>query len=223
MALTFIVSGTNRLRFALDSVDLAERLGCSIYMGAGSQAEFGRVDVPLVEETSPHPETAYGMAKLCAGQMTRLECKRRKITHIWPRILSTYGPYTQDTTILNYTINCLLHGKKPSLTGCEQIWDFLYVDDAARALLLLAEKGKDGEVYLVASGEAKPLRHYIEIVQEKIDPNMEIGYGDIPYGEDTVMYLKGDISKIKNEVGFKQEVSFEDGILKTIEWAKGYY
>lgn len=213
----------DNIRYALDSVELAERLGCSTYLGAGSQAEYGRVNAALVEDINPHPETAYGMAKLCAGQMTRLECKKRNIKHIWPRILSTYGPNTQDTTILNYTIKCLLHGEKPSLTECRQIWDFLYVDDAARALLLLAEKGKNGEVYLIASGNARPLKDYIEIIRKKVNPNAEIGYGDIPYGDDMVMYLKGNISKIKDEVGFKPQITYEEGISRTIEWAKGYY
>lgn len=213
----------DNIRYALDSVLLAKKLGCTTYVGAGSQAEYGRTNRALTEDTFPRPETAYGMAKLCAGQMTRLECKNQGIKHIWPRILSTYGPNTQDTTIINYTINCLLHGQKPSLSACEQIWDFLYVDDAAKALIMLAEKGKDGEIYNVSSGNVRTLKEYIEIVRNKINPSAEIGYGVLPYGEGTVMHLEGDITKLKKEVGFEPQINFEDGIIKTIEWAKEYY
>lgn len=60
-----------------------------------------------------------------------------------------------------------MNGEKPSLSGCEQIWDFLYVDDAAKALLLLAEKGKDGEIYNVSSGSATTLKEYVEIIRKK--------------------------------------------------------
>lgn len=213
----------NNIRYALDSVLLAKKMGCDTYVGAGSQAEYGRTDEILTEKTYPKPETAYGMAKLCAGQMTRLACKKCGLKHIWPRMLSTYGPYTQDTTIINYTINCLLHGEKPSLSGCEQIWDFLYVDDAAKALLLVAEKGTDGEIYNVSSGRAATLKGYIEIIRNKINPDAEIGYGDLPYGKETVMHLEGDITKLKNETGFVPMISFEEGVIKTIEWAKKYY
>ena len=213
----------DNIRFSLDSVFLAKKIGCNVYVGAGSQAEYGNVTDMLTENTFPKPETAYGMAKLCAGQMTRLECQSQGIRHIWARILSTYGPNTQDTTILNYTIHCLLHDKKPSLSNCEQIWDFLYVDDAARALLLLSENGKNGEVYNVSSGTARPLRDYIEIIRNKINPEAVIGYGDLAYGEGNVMHLEGDISKLKKDTGFIPTTQFEEGIAKTISWAEEYY
>lgn len=213
----------DNIRYALDSVSLAKKLGCTVYVGAGSQAEYGRHNCAITEETIPKPETAYGMAKLCAGQMTRLECKNQGIKHIWPRIFSTYGPNTQDTTIINYTINCLLHDKKPSLSKCEQIWDFLYVDDAARALLMLAEKGRDGEVYNVSSGKVAKLKDYTEIVKKMINSDATIGYGDLPYSVDTVMHLEGNIKKIKEEISFVPLIEFEEGINNTIQWAKEYY
>ena len=213
----------DNIKYSLDSVDLAERLGCHTYVGAGSQAEYGRKDVALTEGLIPNPESAYGMAKLCAGQMTRLSCKNKGIRHIWPRILSTYGAYTQDTTIINYTLNCLLNGKKPSLTKCEQIWDFIHVDDAARALLMLAEKGKDGEIYCIGSGTSRMMKDYILEISNLIDSSIPIGFGDISYNDNTVMHLVGDISKLKQEIGFEPCISFSEGIKKTIEWAKEYY
>lgn len=211
------------IKWALDSVVLAKKLGCYVYVGAGSQAEYGRTNDILTETLVTNPETAYGIAKLCAGQMTRLECERLGIRHVWPRILSTYGPNTQDSTIINYTINCLLHGKSPSLTACEQVWDFLYVDDAAKALMLLAEKGKDKEVYIVSSGCAFAMKEYIEIIREKMTSNVTIGYGDVVYNNQTVMHLQGDISKLRRDTGFVPSIDFNEGIERTIEWAKEYY
>lgn len=213
----------DNIRYSVDSVLLAKKLQCKTYVGAGSQAEYGRTYEVLNEDTPVHPETAYGMAKLCAGQMTRMECKKYGIKHIWPRILSTYGPNTQDSTILNYTIKSLLNKEKPNLTKCEQIWDFLYVDDAARALMLLAEKGNDGEIYCVSSGRTKKLKEFIDITKEKLNVDMKIGFGNIPYDENTVMHLAGDITKLQNTTGFVPEISFEEGIIKTIQWAKEYY
>lgn len=213
----------DNIKYSIDSVTLAGKLQCAVYVGAGSQAEYGRTDEVLNENTAVKPETAYGMAKLCSGQMTRMECKKYGIKHIWPRILSTYGPNTQDTTILNYTIKCLLNQEKPSLTKCEQVWDYIYVDDAARALLLLANKGNDGDIYCVSSGMTRTLRDFIEITKAKMNSNIEIGFGDLPYGDDTPMHLAGDISKLKKETGFEPFISFEEGIQRTIEWAKDYY
>jgi nucleoside-diphosphate-sugar epimerase len=117
----------------------------------------------------------------------------------------------------------LLRGEKPALTACEQIWDFLYVDDAAKALMLLAEKGRDGEIYCVSSGQSKTLREYVSIACKVLGCDTEIGFGEIPYGETTVMHLEGNITKLRNETGFEPGISFEDGIKKTIEWAREYY
>lgn len=213
----------DNVKYSIDSVILADRMKCKVYVGAGSQAEYGRKNEIINEMTSVNPETAYGMAKLCSAQMTRLECKKRGLRHVWPRIFSTYGPNTQDTSILNYAIKELLQGKKPSLTGCDQIWDFLYVEDAARALLLLADQGKDGETYCIASGKSLPMREYIEITKNLIDHELNIGYGDILYDTNTVMHLEADVNKIRNEVGFVPETGFEAGIKKTIDWAREYY
>lgn len=211
------------IQYALDAVDLASRLGCSVYVGSGSQAEYGRTDEILTESTIPRPETAYGMAKLCAGQMTRLACRQKGIRHIWPRILSAYGPKCQPQSVLNYTLTELLNDRRPSLSGGDQIWDFIYTGDVARALLLLAEKGQDGEVYVIGSGDARPLREYLmtarEVVEKKVGRSVpELGLGDKPYSESAVMHLACDISKLKRDTGFSLEASFDKGIENTIDW-----
>lgn len=206
------------VQYSVDAVELAKRLGCRIFIGAGSQAEYGRTDDILTEQTPCYPETAYGMAKLCAGQMTRLKCRQIGIDHIWPRILSGYGPNCQPQTIVNYTITELLKGQSPRLTDCEQIWDFIYTGDVARALLLLAQKGESEETYMIGSGKSKPLKDYIEIIRKVINPEIPVLYGKKPYTDTTVMHLACDISKLRVATGFQPQVSFEDGIRKTIEW-----
>lgn len=211
------------IQYSLAAVELAQRLGCEVFLGAGSQAEYGRKDVMLTESLEACPETAYGMAKLCAGQMTRLACKQKGMRHVWPRILSTYGPGSQPQTVINYTICELIEGRSPSLTRGEQWWDFLYVKDAARALLMLAEKGKDGEIYLVGQGQSDYLYHYLEIVRRTAEECMgrsmsALGLGEKPYTEQTVMHLSCDTSKLRKDTGFVPTISFEEGIQKTIQW-----
>ena len=206
------------IEYALDSVNLAEKLGCTIYIGAGSQAEYGKQMDIINEETQPLPDTAYGIAKLCAGQMTRLACKKKNIEHIWPRIFSVYGPCCADSTVVQHTIKELLLGESPELSGGDQIWDFLYLKDAGDALLRLALYGKNGETYCVASGKSKKLKDYLSIIQKIINPNIELVFGKIPYNENTVMFLQADIQKLRHDTGFIPKYTFEDGIKETINW-----
>ena len=152
--------------------------------------------------------------------MTRIECQKLKIKHIWMRILSIYGPYDGEKTMITSTIRKLLAGEVPEFTKGEQLWDYLYSKDAGRAMLLLGQKGVDGRIYPIGSGKTKPLHEYIELMRDAIDPELLLAIGAIPYAPKQVMHLCADISQLTEDTGFVPEISFEEGIKETIEWAK---
>ncbi len=208
------------VQYTLDAVYMAHRLNCKVFVGAGSQAEYGIVEGKLSSKTPVNPEMGYGIAKLCAGQMSRLECRRLGLRHEWTRILSIYGPYDGESTMIISGIRQMLRGQRPSFSKGEQQWDYLYSQDAARALYLIALKGKDGAVYPLGSGEAYPLYEYIETMRVSIDKKLEVGIGEFPYGERQVMYLCADIKELTEDTGFVPFVSFKEGIQNTIDWCK---
>ena len=210
----------NNVRYAVEAVHAARNLGCKVFIGAGSQAEYGRVEGRLKPDTPVFPENGYGMAKLCAGQMTRLECQKLGMDHIWPRILSIYGPRDGMGSMISSTINTLLRGKTPKLTLGIQKWDYLYSEDAAQALLLCAQKGRNGAVYPLGSGRAMPLKDYIDILRDAIDPSLDLDYGAVAYGPRQVMWLEADITALHEDTGFRPVTSFEEGIRKTIDWVR---
>ena len=210
----------DNIRYTVDAVHAARRLGCSVFVGAGSQAEYGRHNEALACHTPCFPENGYGMAKLCAGQMSRVECEKLDIDPIWPRILSVYGPCDGMGSMVMGTIARLLRGEKPSLTAGEQLWDYLYADDAALALYLMALHGRRGAVYPLGSGQARPLRTYIEALRDAIDPALPLGFGEVPYGAMQVMRLEADISALVRDTGWRPKVDFPTGIRQTIDWMK---
>ncbi|MGN1089603.1 MAG: NAD-dependent epimerase/dehydratase family protein [Huintestinicola sp.] len=213
-------SQTDNIKYTLDAVKAAKALGCECFIGAGSQAEYGRHNELLTPETPCFPENGYGMAKLCAGQMSRHMCSELGMRHIWARILSVYGPYDGENSMISFVIRTLLNGDEPSLTAGEQMWDYLFSYDAADALYLMWQKGRDGGVYPLGSGKVRPLREYIEILRDSIDPQLPLGLGKNPYGTNQVMYLGADISTLEKELGFKPAYSFESGIKLTIDSIK---
>lgn len=206
--------------YALDAVNLAYKLGCHTFVGAGSQAEYGRTKGDLSAETAAFPENGYGIAKLCAGQMTKIACRQLGMQHIWTRILSVYGPNDGEKTMIISTIRKLLKGEVPEFTKGEQKWDYLFCEDAARAMRLIGEKGRNGKIYCIGSGMAYPLATYIYQLRDAVDPGMELAVGALPYGEKQLMYLCADISELKKDTGFEPEVDFETGIQKTVDWVK---
>lgn len=208
------------VKYALDAVGAAHRFGCKMFIGAGSQAEYGRVEGRLKPDTPVFPEMGYGYAKLCAGQMTREYSRQLGMQHIWVRILSVYGPNDGPQSMVMSTINKLRAGEIPELTKGEQLWDYLYSKDAARALRLLGEKGRDGKVYVLGSGSARPLAEYIKIIRDLVAPKQNIALGAIPYGEKQVMYLCADIDDLKRDTGFEPQYSFKAGIAETVKWVE---
>lgn len=200
------------VRYSLDAVKAAKRFGCHTFIGAGSQAEYGRVEGVLKAETPVFPETGYGIAKLCAGQMTREYAHQLGMKHIWIRILSVYGPNDGAQSMVMSTIQKLQYKESPQFTKGEQIWDYLYSGDAACAFRLAAEKGIDGKIYVLGSGKPRKLSEYIKDIGRIVDSHIEMKLGAIPYGEKQVMYLCADISEIANDTGWNPKVSFCDGI-----------
>lgn len=208
------------VQYTLDAVHMAQRLNCKVFIGAGSQAEYGRTEGKITAETPTKPEMGYGIAKLCAGQMSRLECRKLGIRHEWSRILSIYGPYDGEMTMITSAIRQMLRGEKPGFSKGEQQWDYLYSEDAAKALYLIALNGKDGAIYPIGSGIACPLYEFIEKMRASVNEGAEAGIGELPYREGQVMYLCADISELTEDTGFIPRITFADGIQKTIDWCR---
>lgn len=211
---------SRNIAYTLAAVKAAYALGCRRFIGAGSQAEYGPMDVDKISPDSPvNPTTPYGAAKLASGQLARMLCKELGMECIWPRIFSAYGIYEKETTMVASGLRKMLAGEKTSFTPALQRWDYLFSADAGRAYYLIGEKGKDGAVYCVGSGKAAPLKNYIEIMAELTGAE-ETGIGVRPYPVGAVMNLCADISSLTADTGFVPEYTFREGIRETITWLK---
>lgn len=204
------------IQYTLDAVALAKKMGCHTFVGVGSQAEYGRKDHAIKPEETVAPDMAYGIAKYAAGQLSALRAKELGLGHIWGRVFSVYGPWDNEGTLVRSLLEQFAQGQCPPLTACQQIWDYLYMSDAGEALRLIGEKGQAGKVYNIASGQARPLREFVEITAAHFKDLPEIPFGSLPYGENQVMHLCGNIASLQEDTGFRPAVSFEEGIRRTI-------
>lgn len=204
------------VRYALDAVKAAKALGCNTFIGAGSQAEYGRTKERMSPQTPVFPENGYGMAKLCAGLMTKELAHSLGLKHIWTRVLSVYGENDVESSMIYSTVKKLKLGERPVFTSGEQIWDYLYSGDAARAFRLLGEKGKDGKTYVVASGKEMKLKNYIEILRDVVAPGAELGFGEYNTGTEPIS-IRADISELTLDTDFSPSVDFADGIRRISE------
>lgn len=206
------------IRYTLDAVRLAQRCGCQKFIFAGSQAEYGLSDKPLNRDTPIKPFTAYGVSKFAAGKLAEMLCNSLGLTFVWTRILSVYGSNDGANTLISYIIDSYKKNVLPVLTGCEQIWDYLHAEDAARAFRLLGECSTAG-VYVIGSGVGLPLKSYVETIYRLMKPNVPLIFGGKPYAENQVMFLQADISDLRRNTGFEPQISFEAGITRILNSA----
>lgn len=200
------------IKYTLDAVNLAKRLGSSRFIGIGSQAEYGRVDAIITPDSPVNPEVSYGIAKYAAGKLSKIECEQQGLDHIWVRVFSVYGKNDNDGTLIKTFIQKIKANESMPLTKCEQIWDYLNESDAGAALYLLGEKGISGKTYCLGSGIAKPLLDYLVCVRDIINKNYQLGIGQLSYSKDQPMHLCADITELMYDTGWKPQISFEEGI-----------
>lgn len=200
------------IQYTLDAVRLAKRAGCSVFIGAGSQAEYGVQSVPLTPDLPVNPESGYGIAKFAAGKFSGMLCKQLGLRYNWIRILSVYGPNDGENTLISYLIRELKAGRSPELTKCEQTWDYLHCDDAARAFFAVAEKGVDGKTYPLGSGKDRPLSEYVAAIRDAVNPAIKLEFGKKPYYPHQPMFLVADVGELEKDTGWKPEVEFFKGM-----------
>ena len=214
---------TDNIKFTLDSVTLANQLGCSCFVGAGSQAEYGPVKEKLSAYTDASPVTGYGIAKYTAGKLSRIYAQSLGIRHVWTRILSVYGEKGNPNAIIQSSIIKMLNGEYCPFTKGEQDWDFMHCDDAAMAFYMIGEKGRDGAVYPIGTGSTRKLKDYIISIRDIVNPEVKIGIGELPYNQSQVMYLCADIDELTKDTGFVPQIGFEEGVRRTCNWIKNNY
>ena len=226
------------IAYTMDAAELAGRLGCHTFIGAGSQAEYGRVEGKLTPQTPVRPDNGYGMAKLCAGQMSRVLCEKMQIRQIWCRILSVYGPYDGAGSMVMSAIRKLKNGEQTAFTPGEQTWDYLYSKDAAEIFYALGDQGVHGSVYCVGSGQDRMLKSYIKDIyhvvhafydQKQADEGTEkelekqLGIGLMPYSDKQVMHLCADTTLLEEQIGTFARTDFRQGIREILEENQGFF
>ena len=203
------------VQFACELAGVCVDCGVQHFIGAGSQAEYGPKQVRITESECAAPTTLYGAAKLSACVLTQRICELAGVRHAWLRIFSTYGPGDNPHWLLPSLIRDLLAGQRPSLTACEQTWDYLHVDDAAAAFTAVAASSACG-IFNLASGIELQLRQVIELIRDLVDPTAELGFGEVPYRDDQVMRMQVSVDRLAAAAGFSPRVGLIDGLSQLV-------
>lgn len=203
---------------AMELLDVARGAGAKHFVGLGSQAEYGPCSNRIDESTPAAPTTMYGAAKLATCALAERYCALAGMRFGWLRLFSSYGPADNPEWMIPYVARALLRGERPSTTAAQQRWDYIYVKDAAEAVVAVASSDTASGVFNLGSGTAAPLRDVIEAIRREVDPDLPIGFGEVPYRPDQVMHLEADIGRLVSSTGWRPRTGIEEGIRSTVNW-----
>ncbi|MFH5071369.1 dTDP-glucose 4,6-dehydratase [Enterobacter cloacae complex sp. 2024EL-00215] len=184
------------------------------------------ISLPLfTEKTSYAPSSPYSASKASSDHLVRAWHRTYNFPVIVTNCSNNYGPYHFPEKLIPLVILNALQGKPLPIYGKgDQIRDWLFVEDHARALYAVITKGVVGETYNIGGYNEKK---NIEVVQTICDILNEIVPKDTSYSQ-LISYVADrpghdrryaiDASKITLELGWKPEETFESGIKKTIHW-----
>lgn len=210
----------NNAQWTVDSLRAAKELGCERFLCAGSIMEHETMAAAYTQGNRPGMGYIYGGGKLIAHVMCMSVAAELGVDLIWPEITNAYGVGEKSPRMINTTIQNCIQGEAPQFTAGTQNYDFVYIDDVARAFRLIGEKGKPFQEYLIGSSTARPLKEFLLEMQAAIAPELEFQFGDIPFTGVDLPLSKFDCSQTEADTGFRAEISFAEGCKRTMEWWK---
>lgn len=204
--------------WAADCVRLAKRLGCSRFVMAGSIMELEAVRASFHPGNRPGPGYIYGAGKLAAHMVCKSVAAQAGMDFVCAMITNAYGAGEKSPRMVNTAIRKCIRGERPEFTAGTQNYDFVYIDDAARALRLIGERGQAFYDYRIGSSDAKPLREFLMEMQEAVAPDLEFLFGAAAYTGISLPLSDFDCSQTEADTGFCAEISFGEGCKKTRDW-----
>lgn len=203
---------------SLNIIKLAKKLGCSRFVFAGTIMEHETILAAYEQGNKPGPNYIYGAGKIVAHLMAQSLAASIDIDLIWSEITNAYGPGETSPRMVNTTIRKCINGVSPEFTSGTQNYDFVYIDDLAKAFRLIGEKGKPFNRYLIGSSNARPLKEFLIEMQQSIAPNLDFIFGNVPFTGVNMPLDYFDTSKTQEDTGFKAEISFGEGCKRTMQW-----
>ena len=191
----------------------------SYFLSIGSQAEYGNKSSSSKETDPLLPITDYGKAKVAMVSYLEEFFASKKCRYCHVRLFSPYGPKDHTFPLIPYLITSLLEGKIPRLTKGEQLWDFIYIDDAISAMYCILEKKLEG-IYNLGSGKVVSIKEVCEKISKQIGLEHQLKFGERDYRLDQVFHLEADITSLQNKIGGFATTSIDIGIKNTISYYK---
>ena len=208
----------NNVKCACDLQTAAAQLGIRRFAFADSIMELEHTKAMASGCCQLPLRHTYHVAKLTARELLQLRCANAGMEFVPLLISNVYGPGENSPRLINTAIRALLAREHMSFTPSEQLYDFIYITDAVRAMVLAAEKGNSNCLYYIGSPEPRPLKAFLTEMRDELAPGFRLGIGELPFTGVSLDYTEFDTKLLYRDLGFRQEIPFRRGVRMTAHW-----
>lgn len=205
------------IEYVLDAIEAAAELGCRKFIGSGSISQY-ELQMEGGQADAGDKHRVYKTAKLACEYMGRSVAAGTGVEFIWPIITNIFGVGENSPRLINTMIRNLQAGKHQPLSEGNQMYDFIYITDAAKAFRLIGEHGRENRVYVIASGCVRPLRNFLCELRDVVAPEAELGFGEMKFNGVYMPATAYSTVALVEDMGFSPEISFVEGIRRTADW-----
>lgn len=209
----------NNVKYSCKAVQACAELQCSKFIFAASIMQY---EVAALKQTNKQMPKAsiYCSAKIAADFMCRALADSLGIQYVSAIISNIYGPGEISPRLINTSIRKLQAGISTSFSAGEQLYDFIYIDDAAVMFKAIGEQGANAKNYYIGNKEPRRLKDFLLEMRDVVAPEAEIGLGEQPFDGVSLTYQEFDTNSVYIDTAFKPRVSFAEGIRRTADWLK---
>lgn len=218
----FQVYTNNNVLATQKILEVAKGLSIKKFIYASSSSVYGDTEsLPTKEETATRPLSPYGVSKLAGENLCQLYWKNFNVPVICLRYFTVYGPRQRPDMAFHRFIKGVLGNEKIHIYGDgEQTRDFTYVLDIVKANLL-ALKASPGQIFNIGGGNRINLLDSLSLIERLTGKKAKVEKVNIQKGD--VRNTWADIEKATTILGYKPEISLEEGVKKEILWIKKIY
>lgn len=212
------VVSTVRLHERLRHLDFLER-----YVHVTTPEVYGSTSRWITEEHGFNPSTPYAVSRAAADMSLRTYFDAYGFPVLFTRAANVFGPGQQLYRIIPRTILFALTGRRLQLHGGGQSErSFIHAADVASATYLVAEKGQAGQTYHISTTRSVSIRALVEMILRQLGKSVDecVDVVGERIGKDQAYML--DTTKIRNELGWKDNIDLETGLEQTIDWVRRF-
>lgn len=204
---------------SLACVRAAHKLGCQVFMDAGSRVEYGIYPDGIMEESRTcQPVNEYGKAKLEFYHQAKTLCEAWNMTYYHLRFFSVYGAGDHPWSIISTLVRDLPEGKTVSLSACRHRWNFMDIADASRAVAELCRYSDAHagtcRIVNIASKDTRTLREFVEEIYELCGKKGSLEFGTFVQAKEGALSVCPTVNVLYEltDKTWQEQVSFADGI-----------